>query len=327
MKDKCVLLDRYEISGIVGEGSYSIVFKGYDRQAKRSVAVKKLKLTGLTQEEKNEAEELFFREIEMLKKLEHPGIPKYYDFFIDYDHFFLVMEWIMGEDLASILKRKRRLSQNRVLKIMKYVIDVLVYLQDKSRGIIYKDLKPSNIMLLNDSDEIKIIDFGTARRFTPDKDKDTLSLGTPGYAPPEAYNEHTDLSSDIYSFGATFYHLVTGEEPFQFKFKFPDPRKFIPELNEEVAKLLLNCLKERKLRIQDAFDLKRQYENAMKDSLGVISFSFKNKNNYEFIKVSSFAALVSLITYYMFTASFDFVYLVLFLTLSFSLYVIIKSLI
>jgi serine/threonine protein kinase len=141
---------------------------------------------------------------------------------------------------------------------MGQITEALVYLQHESRNIIYKDLKPSNIII--DEDQcVKIIDFGISRRFDPKKDKDTHILGTPGYAPPEAYTEtQTDFSADVYSLGAAFYHLTTGQEPVQFAFNFPDPRNFNPELTEEFAGLLMDCLKKREGRIKNGRELKER---------------------------------------------------------------------
>lgn len=258
MEDKCILLNRYEIKRTAGEGSYSVVYEAFDREAVKKVALKKLKATDLSEDERKEAEELFFREVEILKNLTHPGIPRFYDFFYYNAHFYLVMEWVKGGDLSSIVNNKGKFTEKEILPIMDRVIEILVYLQNKARSIIFKDLKPSNLMLV-DSIYVKIIDFGTARRFKPDKNKDTLSLGTPGYAPLEAYRGTTDLSSDVYSFGATFYHIITGKEPFQFRFKFPDPRTFAPELSKDLALLILDCLKDKDNRIQNAGELQKRF--------------------------------------------------------------------
>ena len=285
------IADRYLLQDIIGEGSYSIVFRGYDTQKHRKVAIKELKSSGLTKEEADEAQQLFFNEINILKSLEHPGIPKVYDFFIFEDRHYMVMQWVKGESLLSVLERGETLSQGEAVHYMKQISDALVYLQKEERQVIYKDLKPSNI-LVNENGNARIIDFGTARFYSPEKKKDTHVLGTPGYAPPEAYTgTQTDFSADVYSLGATFYHLTTGEEPFQFKFKIPPAGKFKPELTEEFSSLLADCLKPRDKRIKNAGDLKREI-----DKLGFDESDTKDINNI-FIKYAFYfkIGIISLI--------------------------------
>ena len=255
------IADRYILEEIIGEGSYSIVFRGYDTEYHRKVAIKELKSQGLTKEETNEAQQLFFNEINVLKQLSHANIPAVFDFFLFEDRHYMVMQWVEGRNLLSLIEKGETLSQGEALYYMRQITDALVYLQKNERRIVYKDLKPSNI-IVNDEGHVWIIDFGTARFYSPEKKKDTHILGTPGYAPPEAYTgAQTDLSADIYSLGATFYHLVTGQEPFRFKFNFPSPCKFKPELTQKFSSLLLACLKPRDMRIPHAADLKRHIDN------------------------------------------------------------------
>ncbi|MCD4786297.1 MAG: serine/threonine protein kinase [Candidatus Eremiobacteraeota bacterium] len=247
-----ILADRYIIGKIVGEGSYSIVFKGWDKEKKRIVAVKELKRSGMTSGEIKESRDLFFREINILKSLNHPSFPKVYDFLCYDERYYLVMEWVNGEDLLSLLKRKFWIPEDIAIGYMKQILKALIYLQDEKRNIIYKDLKPSNIILTG-TGQLKIIDFGAARFYSPGKKKDTHALGTPGYASPEAYTgRQTDFSADMYSLGATFYHLVTGMEPVCFKFKFPSPKKFNGNLSDGFSKFLIECLKLGDKRIPDA---------------------------------------------------------------------------
>ena len=251
-KSPQILASRYEINEMVGQGSYSIVYKGYDRENDNTVAIKELRGEGMSREEAHEAQELFFNEINILKSLAHFALPRIYDFFYHDGKHFMVMGWIEGKTLLEILETRGAIPQETAIEYMKRITDILLYLQDNERKIIYKDIKPSNIILDRDGD-IRLIDFGISRFYSPKKKKDTHLLGTPGYAPPEAYREtQTDFSADIYSLGATFYHLTTGEEPFQFKFKFPNPKKFNKSLSYGFSKLLIDMLKDRKKRIQNA---------------------------------------------------------------------------
>lgn len=253
---KTLLCNRYRLMEKVGEGSHSVVFKGWDKEESRFVAIKRLKTDGLPDDEAREVRDLFFREINILKKIKHEAIPHAYDFFVHGDQYYFVMEWVEGEDLLSILKRKGKLSEIKARNYLNQLTYVLTYLQKEGTSLIHKDIKPSNIIVCRFG-RIKILDFGIARYHSPDKKKDTHELGTPGYASPEAYmGVQTDMSSDIYSVGVTFYHMVTGEEPLQFNFNFPSPREFTPELSEEFSQLLLDCLKNRKDRIIDAAQLR-----------------------------------------------------------------------
>ena len=254
--EKITILDRYILEKVIGEGSYSVVYQGLDVDERRIVAVKEMKSSGLTKEEADEAHELFFREINIMKDLHHEHIPKVYDFFLFEEKNYMVMQWIDGEDLLSLYKKNGLMPESQALRYMGQIAEALVYLQHEGRSIIYKDLKPSNIIVDEDR-RIKIIDFGISRRYDPKKEKDTHILGTPGYAPPEAYTEtQTDFSADVYSLGAAFYHLTTGEEPLRFRFSFPDPRDFNPELTEEFAELLMDCLEKRGERIKNAGELR-----------------------------------------------------------------------
>lgn len=250
-----VLCERYRLIKEVGEGSHSVVFKAWDIQERRNVAVKRLKTDGLPEDEALEVRELFFREINILKKLTHESIPRAYDFLVHEDQYYFVMEWVGGEDLLSRFGRKGKLSEKEACDYLNRLADTMIYLQKESLSLVHKDIKPSNIILCS-MNKIKMLDFGIARHHSPDKERDTHELGTPGYAAPEAYmGIQTDMSSDIYSLGATFYHLVTGEEPLQFNFNFPSPKQFNPDLSEEFSQILLDCLKSRKTRIKDAKEL------------------------------------------------------------------------
>ena len=248
---------RYQINEIIGEGSFSVVYKGIDIEKNRIVAIKELRSEGISGEEAQEAQELFFNEINILKGLNHFALPEVYDFFYYDGKHFMVMEWIEGENLLEIFKKEGRLSEEKALVYMDKITEILMYLQSDERKIIYKDIKPSNI-ILDKSGSIRLIDFGISRFYSSGKKKDTRLLGTPGYAPPEAYREtQTDYSADVYSLGATFYHLTTGEDPLQFKFKFPSPGEYNKDLSVKFCDLLFDSLRPRIYRIKNARVLTR----------------------------------------------------------------------
>lgn len=299
----------------MGEGSYSIVFQAQDNQENRPVAVKRLKEKGLTKEEAEEARQIFFKEINILKTLEHPAIPEYYDFLFLEGGYYLVMQWVEGKTLLDILEDRGHLTQSETLEYMERVADALAYMQAREEQVIYRDLKPSNI-IVDSYGRVKIIDFGTARIYSPAKNQDTDRLGTPGYAPPEAYGQlQTNQSSDVYSFGATFYHLLTGQEPMQFNFRFPDPRKFNPAMSEDLSLLLRECLRSREKRIPNArFLLNRLNIITGRDKPGeskvdMLSLLFPGENSrgepdYRFIKIVGIISLISGLFYLALTQSF-----------------------
>lgn len=259
-KHNVVLPGGYELLEIIGEGSFSVVYKAFDHVTRRNVAVKKLKTTGIPQDEVQEAKDYFIREMKFLKNLDHPSIPKFYNFIDDGGRFYIVMELVEGDNLLEIMKKEGPLSEGKAFGFMVQVADALSYLQKQKTPIIYKDLKPSNLVLTRD-ERIKIIDFGAARYFT--QKEDTYVLGTPGYAPQESYGRaFTDPSADVYSFGATFFHLVTGQEPFQFKFKFPSSSKYNAELSFKFCRVINDCLQPRERRITDAVELKERLSKA-----------------------------------------------------------------
>ncbi len=258
-----VVAGRYILEKIVGEGSYSRVFMGFDNQKQRKVAIKEMRNASVPDSDRgDEAQRIFFRELNTLKLLRHKAIPRVYDFFLFRGRQYMVMEWADGENLESLLEKEGRIPEMKALSIMEQVCEVLIYLQGEERRIVYKDLKPSNI-IIGELGTVKIIDFGTARTYSPEKKKDTQVLGTPGYAPPEAYREdvQTDLSADVYSLGATIYHLVTGEDPVHFRFQFPDPRQYNDELTRKFSTLLLKCLELRDKRIPNATALMKHICN------------------------------------------------------------------
>lgn len=281
---KDVVAGRYILEKIVGEGSYSRVFLGFDNQKQRKIAIKEMREASLSVGNIDEDQQMFFRELNTLKRLRHKAIPRVYDFFLFQGRHYMVMEWAEGENLSSLLETEGRLQERKALNIMEQICEALIYLQGEERQIVYKDLKPSNV-LIDESGNVKIIDFGTARTYSPDKKRDTHVLGTPGYAPPEAYRENvqTDLSADVYSLGATIHHLVTGEDPVQFRFRFPDPRKYNDELSQKFSMLILKCLDSRDKRIPSASALMKHIctcrNKAYTNPGSQAGLDFHHKNN------------------------------------------------
>jgi len=193
----------------------------------------------------------FKRESLLLTELEHPSIPMVYDYFYDEpsERFYLVMKFIPGSDLASRLRSAPggRIDEPTVTEWGIQVADVLEYLHTRPQPIIYRDLKPANLMIDTNNNRIMLIDFGIAR-WVNKKEKGVTAVGTMGYAPPELFSGQADPRVDIYSLGATLFHLLTGSDPqdnplliFDFT-KNPRPRQINPGLSSEMERILIRTV-------------------------------------------------------------------------------------
>ena len=186
------------------------------------VAIKQITLRGLSTQEMIEATDGFYREVRLLSNLKHPNLPTIRDTFTDAEHWYLVMDFIESETLEEYLKRQARptLSLKETLALGIQLCTVLDFLHTRAPAIIFRDLKPSNVMYTTGG-QIYLIDFGIARHFTPGKPKDTTPFGSPGYAAPEQYGRaQTTPQADIYSLGALLHHLLTGHDPAESPFRF-----------------------------------------------------------------------------------------------------------
>ena len=213
-----LLVGRYRLIGMIGTGGFGAVYKAHDiRRNDSLVAIKSINLHHLSPEQIIEATDTFNREVRLLTGLEHPNLPRIHDHFTDPEHWYLVMDFIEGETLAEYLHHSRQgyLPVEEVLTIGVQLCSVLHYLHSQQPPIIFRDVKPGNIMRIP-MGRLYLIDFGIARYFTPGQARDTMPLGSPGYAAPEQYGKtQTTAQSDIYSLGATLRTLLTGKEPLE----------------------------------------------------------------------------------------------------------------
>ena len=209
---------RYRILSRVGEGGFGVIYKAQDIEQHRTlVAIKQINLRALSPREMIEATDSYNREVRLLSQLHHDCIPRIYNYLTDPDHWYIVMDFIEGQTLEDRLQQARRgrLSTQRVLEIGIALCDVLGYLHARHPAIIFRDVKPANIMLTK-TGRLYLIDFGIARQYAADRSKDTGSLGSPGYAAPEQYGKaQTTAQTDIYGLGATLQTLLTGREPLE----------------------------------------------------------------------------------------------------------------
>ena len=232
-----LLQDRYQILAQIGTGGFGAVYKALDtHNIQQVVAIKKINLDGLTAQETIEATDGFNREVQLLSTLSHPHLPRVHDHFTSPHHWYLVMDFIAGETLEHYLASGapafsagtaiRSLPLDEVLDIGMQLCTVLEYLHSCQPPVIFRDLKPSNIMRAARG-KLYLIDFGIARHFKPGKSKDTMPFGSPGYAAPEQYGKaQTTPRADIYSLGALLHHLLSMEDPAETPFSFAPLRLY-----------------------------------------------------------------------------------------------------
>jgi serine/threonine protein kinase len=265
-----VLNGRYEVLEILGSGGMGCVYKVADRkQGGGILAVKELRAGTTSAEKKNEALAQFQTEARILSRLTHPNLPKVSDYFSRNGAYYLVMEYIQGMTLKQLLdaRRGRPVGEELALSWALQICRAMHFLSvQKPRPIVFRDLKPANIMIARDG-RVKLIDFGIARFFKENKTEDTYVYGTPGYAAPEQYGTgQTDVRSDIFSLGATLHHCLTGREPSLSPMDFPDPRKLNPNLGRETAAIIKKALEpDRDKRFADALDMKQAVRNVLLD--------------------------------------------------------------
>jgi eukaryotic-like serine/threonine-protein kinase len=235
LDDKPTLLQgRYQLLKEIGAGGFGAVYLAQDTQEQnRSVAIKQIHLQGLTPQEMIEATDAFNREAEILSTLSHPLLPKIFDRFSDPEHWYLVINFIDGltldeylqQQVARALPARRGLPLAETLTIALQLCEVLHYLHVQQPAVIFRDLKPGNVMLTTSDKRLYLIDFGIARRFKPGQAKDTVPFGSPGFAAPEQYGRaQTTPQADIYSLGALLYCLISSDNPADHPFQFSSLR-------------------------------------------------------------------------------------------------------
>jgi serine/threonine-protein kinase len=255
-----VLQGRYHILEPIGRGGMGAIYLAEHTVLRGQVAVKEMVDTYSDPTERAQAIEQFQSEARLLYTLKHPNLPRVFEYFEDGGCHYLVMDYIEGETLERILERTNGpLPEAQVLGWAEQICDVLVYLHTHKPPIIFRDLKPSNIML-DTCGTVKLIDFGIARIFNPGKHTDTLKMGTPGYASPEQYGGQgqTLPQSDLYALGATLHQLLTCRDPSVQLFTFPPVRTINPAVSQGTEAVLVKALQsDLALRFQTAEEMKR----------------------------------------------------------------------
>lgn len=199
---KKMLGDFYKVQKNLGKGGMGSVYQVYHLADKRFYAAKIINNNELTNGKE---------EAEILRRLNHPMLPQIREYFT-YDAFtIIVMEYIKGYTMEEYIRQNGPAGNKLAIVFLRQLTDVLLYLHSQEPPVIYRDLKPANIMV-EDGQKLRLIDFGTARRYKNEMNHDTMALGTPGYAAPEQLmgSSQSDIRTDIYALGATMYYIVTG---------------------------------------------------------------------------------------------------------------------
>lgn len=232
---------KYKILSEIGHGGMSVVYMAINEKANKTWAIKEVRKEGILDFEA--VRQGLIVETEMLKKLKHPNLPSIIDVIEDDKTLLIVMDYIEGNSLSKTLSEYGAQPQELVIEWAKQLCDVLGYLHTRTPAIIYRDMKPSNIMLKPDGNLI-LLDFGTAREYKEKNLADTTCLGTVGYAAPEQYGGmgQTDPRTDIYCLGATLYHLITGCNPSEPPYEIKPIRELNPGLSSGLERIILKCV-------------------------------------------------------------------------------------
>ena len=306
--------NKYKILNQVGKGGMSVVYLAMNEKANKQWAVKEVRKDGVMDFES--VKQGLIAETDILKKLSNPHLPSIIDVIDKDDSFIIIMDYIQGNSLKQVLDEYGVVPEDQVLEWGKQLCDVLGYLHSQDPPIIYRDMKPANIMLTPAPDnKVVLIDFGTAREFKESSVEDTTCLGTRGYAAPEQYGGHgqTDARTDIYGLGVTMYHLLTGQDPSKPPYEIKPIREINPALSIGLERIIQKCTRQDpNERYQSAAELmhalnngkmdRKVYINGLKRKLRIFCYSLlltvvcsgvalwayssaesKKKENYDFM--------------------------------------------
>lgn len=231
---------KYRILSKVGQGGMSTVYLAINEKANKPWAIKEVRKDGIQNFEI--VKQSLLIETDLLKKLSHPSLPSIIDIIDQNENFLIVMDYIEGITLDKVVKENGAQSQEDVVSWAMQLCDVLQYLHTREPSIVYRDMKPSNVMLRYDG-SVVLIDFGTAREYKKKATGDTTCLGTQGYAAPEQFGGQgqTDARTDIYCLGATMYHLLTGHNPSEPPYEMYPITYWNPALSTGLEGIIQKC--------------------------------------------------------------------------------------
>ncbi len=237
-----VIDNKYEILALIGQGGMSKVYLARDKRLNKQWAVKEIKKKALDKNNEVIAQSAI-AEANMIKQLDHPSIVRIVDIIEQEDVIYIIEDYIEGETLNTILETNGPQPQESVIEWAIQICKALQYLHTRKPPIIYRDMKPANVMIRPDGN-VKIIDFGIAREYKDQSITDTVSLGTKGYAAPEQFGGkgQTDARTDIYCLGVTLYHLVTGHSPCDPPYEIYPIRHWNPQLDPGLEAVIEKCV-------------------------------------------------------------------------------------
>jgi serine/threonine protein kinase/ABC-type branched-subunit amino acid transport system substrate-binding protein len=268
---------RYVIRQVLGQGGMGAALLATDKRLDSKLVVIKELVSDSNDPAKLKEDELNFkREVVTLAHLDHPLIPNVTDNFEENSRFFMVQEYVEGENLEDRLDRlKQPMNERDVLIYASEILDVLDYLSQQTPPIVHRDIKPANIVISSKDKKAHLVDFGIARADVARnaKRKQTSALGTPGYAPPEQYQGNADPRSDLYALGATLHHLLTNRDPRNYQpFNYPPVRTLNPQLAPETESVLVRALQnDINQRYQSASAMKSDIDQILYKRFGIAS--------------------------------------------------------
>lgn len=254
-----IIDSKYEILKLLNTGGMnSAIYLALDKKLNRQWAIKKVRKSS------SQTTSMLMAEASIMKNLDHPMLPRIVGIEEDSKFFYIIMDFVQGENLKTVVTSSGPQAQDTVVSWGVKLCDVLTYLHGK--GIVYRDMKPANIMLSPDGN-IKLIDFGIAREYKENASEDTTALGTEGYAAPEQYEGkgQTDARTDVYGMGITLFQLLTGVNPSSYQENIFSIRLQNPNLSSGLDKIILKCTnKDPKKRYQSTEELKKALLNYKK---------------------------------------------------------------
>jgi len=261
LQNDTVLAGRYKVVKPVKSGGMGSVYEAIDEHFGDKCALKEMSPKFSSQKEQDYIRKRFEEEAKMLRKLHHANMPRVVDYFVDHGVYYLVMDFIEGEDLETVLENQGSpgLPEVNLIDWACQILDVLSYLHSQKPPVIYRDLKPGNIMLRHSDGKVLLVDFGIARTMASETDASHTVIGTQGYAPPEQYKGQIEPASDIYALGATLHHLSTGMPPLV-PFDFEPARNFSPALSRNFETVIMKALS---LDVKDRFSCAEEMKLAL----------------------------------------------------------------
>ncbi len=263
-----VLHNKYTVKKLLGKGAMGSVYLVETMSDRKQLVVKELNFSVESMVNKDSAREIFFRESEFMARFNHAGLPEMHGIFSQDGHDYIVMDYVKGSTLEDIINKSTEpVPLEKAIKWAIEIADILNYLHNTfEMPLIYKDLKPSNIMI-TPQEKVMIIDFGICRYYNPDKDTDTFRLGSPGYAAPEQYKGRGQscIQTDIYALGVILFQMVTKYDPTLTPFKFPPIKSLNPSIDDDLEAIINRAIQLHPLkRYIGALELKEKLEQYKK---------------------------------------------------------------